>query len=57
MKNEGAEGGSWCERVSGRKWVKSRLKWAGHVKRMEGVWLTKKADALRMEDRKRRDRD
>ena len=33
-----------------------RLKWAGHVERMEGVWLIKRADALRMEGRRRRGR-
>ena len=34
-----------------RKLVRSRLKWAGHVERMEGVRLTKRADALRVESR------
>ena len=37
-----------------RKLVRSRLKWAGHVERMEGVRLTKRADALGVEGRRRR---
>ena len=36
--------------------MRSRLKWAGHVERMEGVRLTKRADALRVEGRRRRGR-
>ena len=28
--------------------MRSRLKWAGHVERMEAVRLTKRADALRV---------
>ena len=39
-----------------RKLVRSRLKWAGRVDRMEGVRLTKRADALRVEGRKKRGR-
>ena len=46
--NGGAEGGSWCESLM-RKLVRSRLKWAGHVERMEGVRLTKRAGALGVE--------
>ena len=38
------------------KLARSRLKWAGHVERMEGEWLTKRADALRVEGRRRRGR-
>ena len=55
MKNGGAEVGSWYEshEVVGmsltRKLVRSRLKWAGHVERMEGGRLTKGADVLRVE--------
>ena len=41
---------------SHRKLVMSRLMWAGHVVRMEGVRLTKRADALRVDGRKRRGR-
>ena len=40
------------ERVT-RKLVRSRLKWAGHVERMEGVRLTKRADALRAQGRRK----
>ena len=32
-----------------RKPVRNRLKWAGHVERMEGEQLMKRADALRVE--------
>ena len=32
----------------------SRLRWTGHVERMEGVRLTKRADALGVECRRRR---
>ena len=39
-----------------RKLVKSQLKWAGHVERMEGERLMKRADALRVEGRRRRGR-
>ena len=39
-----------------RKLVRSRLKWAGQVERMEGVRLTKRADALRVEGGIRRGR-
>ena len=39
-----------------RKLVRSRLKWAGHVERMEGEWLMKRAHALRVEGRRRRGR-
>ena len=39
-----------------RKLVWSRLRWAGHVERMEGVRLTKRADALGVEGRRRRGR-
>ena len=35
------------------KLVRSQLRWAGHVERMEGVRLTKRADALGVEDRRR----
>ena len=28
-----------------RKLVRSRLKWVGHVKTMEGVWMTESANA------------
>ena len=34
--------------------MRSRLKWAGYVERMEGVRLTKRADALGVEGRRRR---
>ena len=37
-----------------RKLVRSRLKWAGYMERMEGELLTKRADALRVERRSRR---
>ena len=37
-----------------RKLVRSWLKWARHVEIMEGVRLTKRADALRVEGRRRR---
>ena len=43
------------ERVT-RKPMRSQLKWAGHVERMEGVRLTKRADAIRVEGRRRRGR-
>ena len=43
------------ERVT-RKLVRSRLKWAGHVERMEGVRLTKRTDSLRVEGRRGRPR-
>ena len=33
--------------------MRSRLKWAGHVERMEGERLTMRADALRVEGRRR----
>ena len=36
-----------------RKLVRRRLKLAGHVERMEGVRLTKRADVLRVEGRRR----
>ena len=36
--------------------MRSRLKWAGHMERMEGERFTKKADALRVEGRRRRGR-
>ena len=39
-----------------RTLVRSRLKWAGHVERMEGVRLTKRAHALGVEGRRRRGR-
>ena len=39
-----------------RQLVQSLLKWAGHIERMEGVRLTKKADALRVEGTMRRGR-
>ena len=38
-----------------RKLVRSRLKWGGHVERMEGV-LMSKANVLKVEDRRRRGR-
>ena len=39
-----------------RKLVRSRLKWAGPVNRMGGERLTERADALRVEGRRRRGR-
>ena len=39
-----------------RKLVRSQLKWAGHVGRMEGERLTKEADELRVEGKRRRGR-
>ena len=36
--------------------MRSRLKWAGNVKRMEGGRLMKRADTLRVECRRRRGR-
>ena len=36
-----------------RKLVRSRLKWAGHVESMEGERLTKRADALSVDGRRR----
>ena len=39
-----------------RKLVRSQIKWAGHVERMEGKRLTKRVDVLRVEGRKRRGR-
>ena len=39
-----------------RKLARSRLKWAGHVERMEGERLMNTADALRMDGRRRRGR-
>ena len=36
--------------------MRSRLKWAGHVERKEGERLTKRVDAVRMDDRRRRRR-
>ena len=49
------------EEVSGKeshrkKVVRSRLKWAGHVGRMEGERLTKRAEAIRVEGTRRRGR-
>ena len=35
-----------------RKQARRRPKWTGHVKRMEGVRLTKRADALGVEGRR-----
>ena len=40
----------------GRKLVRSQLKCAGYVERKEGIRLTKRADALRVEGRRRRGR-
>ena len=37
-----------------RKLMRSRLKWAGHVEIIEGELLTKRADAFRVEGRRRR---
>ena len=37
-----------------RKLARSQLKWAGHVERMEGEQLAKRADALRVEGRRGR---
>ena len=39
-----------------RKMARSRLKWGGHVERMEGVLMSKKANVLKVEDRRRRGR-
>ena len=39
-----------------KKLMKNRLKWAGRVDRMERERLTKRADALRVEDRRSRKR-
>ena len=39
-----------------RKLVRSRLRWAGYVEKMEGVRLTKTADVLGVEGRRRRGR-
>ena len=39
-----------------RKLVRSWLKWAGRVERMEGEQLMKRVDALRVEGRRRRGR-
>ena len=39
-----------------RKLVRSQLRRSGHVERMEGVRLTKRADALGVEGRRRRGR-
>ena len=36
--------------------MRSWLRWAGHVEGMEGVQLTKRADALGVEGRRRRGR-
>ena len=36
-----------------RKPVRNRLKWAGHMERMEGEQWTKRADAFRVEGRRR----
>ena len=36
-----------------KKLVKCQLKWAGHVERMEGERLMKRADALRVEGRRK----
>ena len=44
-----------CESLT-RKLVRNQLKWAGHVERMEGEWLMKGADALRVDGRRRRGR-
>ena len=38
------------------KLVRSQQKWTGHVEIMEGIRLTKRADALRVEGRRRRGR-
>ena len=47
-----AEEGSWCQRKC-HELARSRLKWAEHVDRMEGVRLTKRTDALIVECRRR----
>ena len=39
-----------------KKLVRSRIKWAGNVDRMEGERLTKRVDALRVEGGRRRGR-
>ena len=39
-----------------KKLLRSRLKWPGHVERKEGERLTKTADVLRVEGRRRRGR-
>ena len=39
-----------------RKLMRSRLKWAGHMERMEEEWLMKRVDVLRVEDKMRRGR-
>ena len=39
-----------------RKLVRSQLMWAGHMERVEGERLTKRADVLRVEGRRRRGR-
>ena len=39
-----------------RKLVRTRLKWAGYVEGMEGVQFSKRADALKVEGRGRRER-
>ena len=36
--------------------MRSRLKWAGHVVKIEGEQLMKRADVLRVEGRRRRGR-
>ena len=36
-----------------RKWVRSQLRWVGHVERMEGVQSTKRVDAVGVEGRQR----
>ena len=41
------------EEVGVNELVKSRLKWAGHVERMERNSLTKRAGALRVEGNRR----
>ena len=39
-----------------KKLVRSWLKWAGYIERMEGVQLTKRTDVLRVEVRMRKSR-
>ena len=57
-KNGGAEGGSWCEKESHKEAGEypAKVGWNGCVARMEGVRLTKRADAPGVPQGRRRPR-
>ena len=56
---EGEREGVGVREIFTRTLVSSRLKWAGHVEKMEGERerLTKRANAPRVEDRRKKKED